>query len=1178
MFKRSIPALLVIAFSVAFASPALAEEARPGWGVNAVTRPSDLRPGGLGVILIRPINNGASGSSGLVTVTDVLPPGVTATVAGASNGLVNPGREGEAEPNIGAAWSCSGNQPGGEVAGASVVRCVNNPASLGSIPGGGGTNATTQIEIGVRAPATEGTLSRPNEVTIAGGEALGPASASDPVVVSKETAPFGIAADAWFTNENGTPDTQAGSHPYEATFVVDYNTRTGRFIGIAADAGGEPRDLTVNLPPGIIGSPYALPRCTKVQFNQNRCPPASQVGILTAEVLGSLVFGFEGFVENVTPVFNLVPPAGEPAELGFSIGAIPTYIGTLLRSGSNYSLKSVINNIPQRAVTSSVLTLWGEPGNPSHSQWRLQGQGTNIPEKPFLTLPTSCEGPLEFSESVNSWEHPGEFVGTSFPTHDQSGNPVGFTGCESLGFSQTLFAEPDTSNADTPGGVTAGLESKVGAIEEPNELAATDIKHATFKLPAGFAINPGQGAGLEACSFAQSAIGEEGTLEDPSLGEPRCPNASKVGTDEAELPVLAHPLRGNIYVLPSEPPHVLLLFALAGEGVSAKLVARVEMNEANGQLTANFGEPITAQEEAEDPTLKELKGHLLLPQAPVSNFRASFGGGPQAAVSGPTQCGVYAAEGEAVPWASPFVPANFPASVIAIEHGVNGGPCPPTPLSYTPEMIAGSTTDQAGGYTDFSLLLKVPDDQQRTSSLQFKVPEGLAGMIARIPLCHEQQANEGTCPAASQIGHTTVQSGPGQYPLVVPQPGQPQAPIYLTEGYKGAPFGLSVVVPIHVGPFTLPTQVVRAKVEINPITTEITITTDPLPQYVAGIPTDLRTIDTVIDHPEFMFNPTGCEPREFAGTAYGEEGAAAPISSHFQMGSCQSLKFAPNFKVSTSGKTSKTDGASLSVKVLYPTGNLGANQASSQSNLQTVKVELPERLPSRLTTLQKACTAAQFNSNPAGCPAASVVGHATAVTPVLPVPLTGPAYFVSNGGEAFPNLIVVLQGYGVTVHLVGDTFITKAGVTSSTFKEIPDVPISSFELTLPEGPFSALAANGNLCISKLVMPTEFIGQNGAEIKQNTPISVTGCSTALSIVSHSIKKKTLTLSVYVPAAGKVKASGKGLSSSTKTAKGLETLTFKLTQKKAGKLKTKIKLTFTPSKGKKQTKSIAISFKK
>ena len=212
------------------------------------------------------------------------------------------------------------------------------------------------------------------------------------------------------------------------------------------------------------------------------------------------------------------------------------------------------------------------------------------------------------------------------------------------------------------------------------------------------------------------------------------------------------------------------------------------------------------------------------------------------------------------------------------------------------------------------------------------------------------------------------------------------------------------------------------------------------------------------------------------------------------------LAFKPGFSVSTSGKTSRQNGASLKVKLTYPKAPFG-----SQANIKSVKVDLPKQLPSRLTTLQKACTSSQFEANPAGCPAQSIVGHAKAITPLVPVPLEGPAYFVSYGGAKFPELVIVLQGYGVTIDLHGETFINKAGITSSTFRTVPDAPVGSFELTLPEGKYSALAANGNLCKSKLKMPTAFTAQNGATIKQTTPITVSGCSKKKA-VKHKKKAK------------------------------------------------------------------------
>jgi hypothetical protein len=252
-----------------------------------------------------------------------------------------------------------------------------------------------------------------------------------------------------------------------------------------------------------------------------------------------------------------------------------------------------------------------------------------------------------------------------------------------------------------------------------------------------------------------------------------------------------------------------------------------------------------------------------------------------------------------------------------------------------------------------------------------------------------------------------MKGAPGPYPLTIPQPGNPESPIYLTgptlpEGpnHPGAPFGLTIVTHVLAGPFNLGTIVTRARVEVDIHTAQITVTTDPLPQVIDGVPTDLRLVDSVIDRPGFMFNPTNCNPSSFSGTetgtpppgagGVGGSGSTAPISSHFQVGSCKSLKFAPSFKVSTSGKTSRSKGASLDAKVIYPAVPQAANQAAGEANIQSVKVDLPKQLPSRLTTLQKACTAAQFEANPAGCPSASVIGHATAITQVLPVPLTGP--------------------------------------------------------------------------------------------------------------------------------------------------------------------------------------------
>jgi hypothetical protein len=342
----------------------------------------------------------------------------------------------------------------------------------------------------------------------------------------------------------------------------------------------------------------------------------------------------------------------------------------------------------------------------------------------------------------------------------------------------------------------------------------------------------------------------------------------------------------------------------------------------------------------------------------------------------------------------------------------------------------------------------------------------------------------------------TVAAGPGSHPYY--QKGQ----VYLTGPYKGAPFGLSIVVPTHAGPFNLGNVVVRAQITVDPQTAALTVTTDPLPQILDGIPLRLRKTNVTINRPGFIFNPTDCAQLHITATVSGSQGTQAEESAPFAVSGCAGLPFAPKFSVATAGKTSRADGASLDAKLTLPAG--------AQSNIARVKVELPKQLPSRLPTLQHACPAATFNANPAGCPAASLIGAVQAVTPILPVKLRGPVYFVSHGGEAFPSLVAVLQGYGVRVDLVGSTFISKAGITSSTFSTVPDVPVSSFELFLPEGQFSALASNVNLCKHKqLEMPTDFTAQDGAQLKQNTPIQVTGCPKAKKTTKKTKKARRKT---------------------------------------------------------------------
>jgi hypothetical protein len=886
-------------------------------------------------------------------------------------------------------------------------------------------------------------------------------------------------------NEDGSVGTQAGSHPFQVVTKVMFNRTSSE------RPDGDLKDVHVDLPAGFVGNATAVPQCTEEAFqtkepeppgpflNHASCPASTQVGLLDA-ITSVGAFGGLTFA-----IFNLVPPAGVPALFGANVEGVPILLTPSVRSDGDYGLTiSSDNTVQALTIFGFKVTFWGVPGDPAHDAVRgnclntfldAVGPGSRLcpsesGQVAFVSLPTSCSGPLTTTVRYDSWEEPTRELTEQVVSHvtGDPSQPVGLDGCNKLEFNPAVSVQPDTSQGDTPAGFTVHVRPTLGGLVDPDGVSSADIQNTRVTLPQGVVINPGQAAGLAACQASEDAVG--------TTGIPSCPLASKVGTVQITTPLLSDKLEGNVYVLQSNPPNLKLLVAASVDGINLKLIGNVQLDEATGQLTTTFNGT---------------------PAFPFSDIDLSFSGGPQAALMTPNVCGAYTTAADFTPWSAPLENDAFSNSTFNITSGPNGSGCPSS-APFSPSMIAGATTDQAGGYTNFSLLLQRADGQQRISTLQFKTPQGLLGMISKVPLCPEPQAAQGTCSAASQIGHTVVEAGPGPYPLVVPQPGQPPAPIYLTGGYKGAPYGLSIAVPVVAGPFNLGTVVVRSRIEVDPHTAQLTITTDPLPSILDGIPTDLRTINAVIDRAGFMFNPTNCNPQSFSGTATSTEGAQAAISSPFQVLSCRTLEFKPSFKVTTAARTSKAGGASLDAKITYPTTTPGTGQATAEANIASVKVDLPKQLPSRLTTLQKACLAKVFEANPAACPKESIVGHATAVTPVLPVSLSGPAYFVSHGGEAFPSLIVVLQGYGVTVDLVGTTFISHAGITSSTFKQVPDVPVTTFDLTLPTGKFSALAANlpakahGSFCGQNLVMPTAFTAQNGAVLKQNTKIAVSDC--------------------------------------------------------------------------------------
>jgi hypothetical protein len=946
-------------------------------------------------------------------------------------------------------------------------------------------------------------------------------SISRPVTVGTQEAPFGVASyEMSPEEEGGALDTQAGSHPFQLTTTLALNQKLQR---MPREAGAVPevkpvalaKDLRFKLPPGLIGNPTPFPRCSLADFlsekgqqglsAENQCSPQTVVGVarITINVDTPLIRNGS----FVVPLFNVEPAIGEPARFGFLGPGAPVLLNTSVRTGGDYGVTVSVMNITQTVeFVSSEVIFWGTPGDVRHNGMRGWGclgaavgrgvTGGNVTcnafeeahPPPLLALPTSCAAPLQTSVEADSWKERGVFQ--SYPTTE----PLpALDGCNQLQFKPEVHVTPDGTAASTPTGLNVDIHVPQDLVLNPTGLAESNVKDISVALPPGVAVNPAGGDGLQACSEGQVGFTGAGPAESTesmrftdAITEPFCPDASKIGTVTIHSPLIPNPVRGAVYLATqNENPFgsLIALYLVAEDPVSGfvfKSVGETHLS-ASGQVIGTF------------------KNN---PQLPFEDAELHFFGGERAPLTSPAHCGAYTTNATLTPWSGNA--AATASSTFSVNSGPNGSPCPDASLPFSPSLTGGTTNINAGSFSPLTTTIGRADGNQDIQSVQLHMPDGLEGLLSGVKLCPEAQANEGTCGPDSLIGETTVSAGVGNDPVSV-KGGR----VYITERYAGAPFGLSIVNPVKAGPFDLehdtsnPAQqptcdcvVVRAKIEVDPHTAALTITTDQegphaIPHLIDGIPVQIKKVNVLVNRPGFTLNPTNCKPLALTGTIASDEGASSPVSVPFQATNCAVLKFQPKVTVSTGAKASKANGANLSFKISYPKGALG-----SQSWFNEAKFTIPRQFPARLTTIQQACLAATYEKDPEACPPASKIGHAVVHTQLLPVPLEGPVFFVSHGGAKFPDAVLHLKGYGVTFDLIGETLI-KNGVTSATFRNTPDVPFESIEVTVPTGKYSEFGVNlphesYNFCGQHLKLPTHFKASNGLEVNQETAVAVTGC--------------------------------------------------------------------------------------
>jgi hypothetical protein len=944
------------------------------------------------------------------------------------------------------------------------------------------------------------------------------------------------------------PYTQAGGHPPQLTTRLEFTSKEVE-PHHALVPTGDPKDIITDLPVGYTANPLAVPRCEMTQgLPDRKCPPESQVGVFVVHAIGTFAI--------LGPIIDVTPESGQSAEFLLQTPINSLHLdGRLVRTAQGYAIRVVNRNLPELAVTSVETTLWGVPAAPEHDaerglscfvreakgEWSCGGGGikSSALPVPFLTMPSACAaGPEAATMWADSWEERGQYQEV------QSRLPA-VTNCYRMTFTPGLEVQPQTVQADEPVGLSINMENY---DEDPLQAVVTPpTREATVTLPQGVTMSPAVADGIQGCNergpaginipTGLNADGEPPKPEEIGEGEERfdnegqlapghCPEASIVGTAEAYTPLLPQPLKGHVYL--ASP-----ICGGSGQRTCTETDAAdgdlyrtyIELDDAAGRRRPDIVVKMEGKVEANLAT-----GQLTVkldnnPQLPLTQLVIHLNGGPRALLDNPTICGLATTTSDLKPWSATGVtppPESqtifgtqdaHPTSFYEVQGCSN-------PLPFHPSLQAGTLTPEAGAFSGFTATIAREDGEQFLSGIQMRAPLGLSALLSSVPLCDARHAETGTCPQASRVGTSRVWLGAG------PSPFEMTGNIYLTAGYEGAPFGLSIVTNAIAGPLNFGLVIIRARVDIDPETSALTITGRSLPQIVFGALLRMRRLKLDIDRPNFIFNPTNCAEQKITAAIVGSNGTTTDLSNRFEIGGCRDLIFKAVVTAKATVHAGDPDGAGLDIRLKRPHLPVG-----SQANVASMQMSLPKQLAVRLTALRNACPQRVFTDNPADCPHPSIVGTARASTPVLPVQLTGPVYLVAHGRASFPATALVLQGDGVRINAIGITRIGRKGIARIIFPTIPDVPITTFEIQLPRGPQSMLDASPNICdaayvgtksrksanriagarhrVNKhmaLAMPTELVAHNGAVMHIDTKVAVTGCTNRLAATHRDTNGK------------------------------------------------------------------------
>ena len=771
-------------------------------------------------------------------------------------------------------------------------------------------------------------------------------------------------------------------------------------------------------------------------------------------------------------------------------------VDTSVDPDNEYRIIGEVRNVTQVVeYLASTITLWG-PGDPRHDSSRGWGwvythrdecAPASSDETPFLRMPTSCDRALDYRAEAEPWNVP---IGSQIDTESFTGAPL--LGCNKVPFDPAVSSAVTSKLASNPSGLDFELRLPGNGFENSAGISEAQPTKVEITLPEGVTLNPSQAEGLATCSPAQY----KAERFDSKPGE-GCPEASKIGSVSSHTPIFDETLEGAVYVAkPYDNPFdsLIALYIVArapDRGVLVKQPLEVRPDPKTGQI-------VTIADHA--------------PPAPYEYFRFHFREGGRSPLVTPPACGTFHTQVRFVPYSAQDPENPEPSEVVTreaafkIEHGVDGGACPPGGVPpFNPEFEAGSINNNAGSFSPFDMRLIRHDGEQDMTKFSATLPPGVLGSLAGVAKCPDSaiadaKAKNGTeelaapsCPAASEIGHTTAGAGVGSVLTYVP------GKLYLGGPFNGDPLSVIAITPAVAGPFDAGDVVVHEALTLNPKTAEVEVdgsASDPVPHILQGIPLKVRDLRVYVDRPDFTLNPTSCEETSAKATLFGSyldvfssaDDVPVDLSTRYQAANCANLGFHPHLGLHLKGGTRR--GAYPGLKAVY-------SPKKSDANIKGLVVRLPRSAFLEQGHIRTICTRVQYAAE--NCPKAAQYGYIKAWTPLLDEPLKGPVWLRSSSHK-LPDLVFDLRGL-VNVEVATRIDSVNGGIRA-TVEDAPDAPISRVLLHMQGGKKGLIVNSRNLCFKpgRNHANVQGTGQNGKQFAAK-PLMQTRCSKVRSHKRH-----------------------------------------------------------------------------